>query len=239
VFALRDPNAAGMLGDVLVFVSALRMDLARRAVVLDCGVLAMTERVFERLGAYLGKLVGLGGAGGVVVVVVDAEEMRLWREVLPAWVERCRGGLWAHKEGCEYYCAEEGVWKAPVSVEMWEKVVCGCGKGVFPEGWGADIPLWAMFEKHCVRAAISPLFASALAEDVVLSFKELASVCGRETAGEEEQDNVNGCRNCGTEKSKNDEDLKSCGRCRKVKYCGEACQRADWKRHKQACTPKK
>lgn len=30
--------------------------------------------------------------------------------------------------------------------------------------------------------------------------------------------------------------LKHCGGCRKVVYCGEACQRKDWGRHRPACT---
>ncbi|KAK3294192.1 uncharacterized protein B0H64DRAFT_324905, partial [Chaetomium fimeti] len=136
----------------------------------------------------------------------------------------------------------DGVWRAPVSVEMGEEVVCGCGKGVFPEGWGADLPMWGMFEKHCVRAAISPLFPSALAEDVIPRIQDIASAPGDEHLEEEEEgrnNGVSGCRNCGEEKSKNGEDLKSCAKCLKVKYCGRACQRADWKRHKKECTPKK
>ena len=56
----------------------------------------------QRAG-FLERVMGPGPGGGVVVIKVDGEEMRLWKEVLPAWVERCRGGEWVHREGCEYY----------------------------------------------------------------------------------------------------------------------------------------
>ncbi|KAH6632446.1 hypothetical protein F5144DRAFT_650490 [Chaetomium tenue] len=235
LFALHD-QAGSVDGSVMVFVSALRLDWVQRAVVLDCAVMVMTGPVFRRLGGYEGRLVE-AACGKVVEVMVDAEEMGLWREVLPAWVERCRGGMWEHKEGCVYYHVAEGVWRAPVSGEMGGEVVCGCGKGVFPDGWGADVPAWELFRPHCVRAAIPALFASALAEDVIPNFRDLASA--REEQETRDGVSVSACRNCGAEKSEDGKDLKSCGKCLNVKYCGQPCQLADWKRHKQECTPKK
>ena len=183
----------------MVFVSAVRWDVARGGVVLDCAVLVVTEPVFRRLGGYEGRLVGVA-CGKVVQVVVEVEEMRLWREVLPAWVERCRGGMWAHREGCEYYHAAEGVWRAPVSVEPGKEVVCGCGKGVFPDNCGADVHAWEMFRPHCVQAAIPALFASVLAEDVIPDFGKTASA--REEQEKKDSVSVSACRNCGTERQK-------------------------------------
>ena len=31
------------------------------------------------------------------------------------------------------------------------------------------------------------------------------------------------------------DNLKSCGACKKVKYCGTTCQKSDWKEHKKVC----
>jgi hypothetical protein len=108
-------------------VESMRLDLARRTVVLDCAVLVVTAevlRVLEESGNIAKLMTPSQGYG---VVKVDKEEMRLWKEMLPSWVERCRE--WKHREGCEY--GRDGTWKAPVSVEMGGEVVCGCGKGVF------------------------------------------------------------------------------------------------------------
>jgi hypothetical protein len=42
-----------------------------------------------------------------------------------------------------------------------------------------------------------------------------------------------GCRACGESKQ---QPLKSCAACGRVAYCGGACQKADWRRHKRVCT---
>lgn len=39
-----------------------------------------------------------------------------------------------------------------------------------------------------------------------------------------------GCKKCGASG-----DLKVCGQCKQASYCSEACQRQDWKKHKQHC----
>ena len=45
---------------------------------------------------------------------------------------------------------------------------------------------------------------------------------------------ANACRECGKQ-----EGLMSCSRCKRVKYCGAACQKADWvRRHKRECAKK-
>jgi hypothetical protein len=43
-----------------------------------------------------------------------------------------------------------------------------------------------------------------------------------------------GCRACGTPPAGSDK-LKRCGACSRVAFCGAACQKADWPRHKRAC----
>ena len=103
-----------------------------------------------------------------------------------------------------------------------------------------EMPMWPVVRDYCVRAAISPLFSSALAEDVVPDVAEMMAsgleeeVLKREVKGA----GVSGCRNCGKERSKEGGNLKSCAKCLKVKYCGQACQRTDWKHHKKECIAK-
>jgi len=41
------------------------------------------------------------------------------------------------------------------------------------------------------------------------------------------------CANCGCPNH-----LKTCGRCRKLRYCSVDCQREDWEAHKGICRPK-
>jgi hypothetical protein len=41
------------------------------------------------------------------------------------------------------------------------------------------------------------------------------------------------CETCGK-----GNDLKSCSRCKNVKYCSRECQVSDWPSHKTACKPK-
>ncbi|KAG7287239.1 hypothetical protein NEMBOFW57_006745 [Staphylotrichum longicolle] len=268
IFALTTPTTNTI--HTIIFVSSLRLDLARRTVLLDCAVLTLTratKRALEGAGffAALGSAGSAGGrrggrgerGGGIVHIKADADEMDLWRAVLPAWVERCRE--WAHKaDACEYYrtsaaataaTAGAGVFRAPVSSSSSEaeggEAVCGCGKGVFPEGWdtGMGVPMWEMVKGFCVRAAIAPLFASALAEEMLPEFGELVAGMRRlgEESGEGERSGRGGrteCRSCGRSKTNDGGDLKACSKCLGVKYCSRACQRVDWKRHKKECGAK-
>ncbi|KAK4249019.1 hypothetical protein C7999DRAFT_30550 [Corynascus novoguineensis] len=233
IFALYNPIAGACAVSMFIFPSTLRLDLARRTVLLDCAVLPVTYGILPTLERS-GFLAAVGDQGGVHIKV-DGDELRLWKEVLPAWVERCRAGEWAHRERCEYRVGP-GRYRAPVSVEAGQEVVCGCGKGVFPVGWEVDVPMWEVVKRYCVRAAISPLFANALVEDVMADVETLGLTLGREKEGK--GDGVTGCRNCAREKSREGGELKACGKCQKVRYCGRTCQRADWKRHKKDCIAK-
>jgi len=40
----------------------------------------------------------------------------------------------------------------------------------------------------------------------------------------------NVCGNCLSDKT-----TKRCGACKRIKYCSKACQKADWKKHKNIC----
>ncbi|KZT67860.1 hypothetical protein DAEQUDRAFT_672474 [Daedalea quercina L-15889] len=55
----------------------------------------------------------------------------------------------------------------------------------------------------------------------------------RKRTGEQRPLDGKMCAKCG----KTDVPLKICSKCHAAKYCSAECQRADWREHKQACTP--
>ncbi|KAK4247562.1 hypothetical protein C7999DRAFT_31979 [Corynascus novoguineensis] len=75
---------------MFIFPSTLLLDLARRTVVLDYALLPVTRGIVPTLERS-GFLAAIGDREAVHIKV-DTDELRLWKEVLPAWMERCRAG---------------------------------------------------------------------------------------------------------------------------------------------------
>ncbi|KAK1764035.1 hypothetical protein QBC33DRAFT_596390 [Phialemonium atrogriseum] len=198
-------NFAGGGIQMLVFVSGLRLDLANRTLVLDAAVLPIdrerTPQIDEHLPAPPDP--GLG------MISVDDAEPRLWKNVLPAWVERCR--TWEHRPSCEY--AVQG--RVPLSVEVGEPVLCRCGNGVLQDRFMAGGANWRVISKQVVRVAISPLF----------------------TCPHVDETHDDACRVCNRDRAEGGSSLLTCAKCRTAKYCSSECQRANWKKHKTECTP--
>ncbi|VDC06230.1 unnamed protein product [Peniophora sp. CBMAI 1063] len=130
-----------------------------------------------------------------------------WKQLLPALVERCR--TWEHGPNCEYVATG----CVPLTVEMEHVPICSCGAGKDVEEMKKD-PAWRVFAPHATRIAISPLFAVSYLERV---------------ARDPEAHRCALCRGRGKPK------LKACTGCKKIRYCSEACQKADWKAHKLKC----
>jgi hypothetical protein len=101
---------------ILIFVSYLRLDIENHTAVLDSAVLPLTDRLIPRLKRFLGPLSGLG----LCSIKVDDDELRLWKEVLPCYVERCR--KWTHRPSCEYVAKAQ----ISLSVENGESLLCSC-----------------------------------------------------------------------------------------------------------------
>ncbi|KAK4500823.1 hypothetical protein PRZ48_009015 [Zasmidium cellare] len=53
--------------------------------------------------------------------------------------------------------------------------------------------------------------------------------------GEDTEDKKEKCGSCGAETTADGKPLLSCGKCKKAKYCSVACQKKEWKYHKQFC----
>jgi hypothetical protein len=240
IFGLSNPSPGGGGVHILLFVSALRLDLANRTVVLDVAALPLHDALMQVPGiaSFLGALT----QQGFVQVKVDDAELRLWKQVLPAFVERCR--TWAHRKGggCEYAAAG----RVPLSAENGQPLLCTCGNGVFPDGFlvegngGGGVPLWRSVARYAVRAAISPAFFCPLVDEIDSFLDKMSEKVDSHQKEKEQRSSgepEGGCSSCGAEKARDGGGaLRVCGRCHKAKYCSRECQRADWKAHKPRCT---
>jgi hypothetical protein len=204
--------------NMLMFVSALRLDAANGSVALDAAVIPMTREML-RDKDFEGFLLLLRTLECCDIIVDDAE-LLLWKKILPALAERCR--TWSHKADCEYVVNSS----IPVSVEPGEQILCSCGQGRLPEGF-VGVPDWEeAARKYATRIAISPTFAVPYVANVIDGdFAEEGSL-------QVPQDR---CRHCGATDAKSGGALRRCTRCLEVKYCSAECQKRDWKKHRMEC----
>ena len=197
--------------DTIIFVTAVRLDLASHGFVADAQVLPFSERMIDKVSETLSAI-----DKERMLIEFHGEEAIAWKQLLPALAERCR--TWKHGRNCEYLAKK----KIPLSLEYYGDPLCSCGKGkdVTPEftretGWKSAIPF-------VTRIAIGPFYGVPYAEDV-----------GRRFAGSipenplQPEKRCQKCGNCGK--------LLVCTGCRDVSYCSTDCQNADWKAHKGIC----
>ncbi len=219
VFGIDNPKNGGV--QIIFIVSCLRLNLSDHTVVLDAALLPLTHQILPMIGTFLEALKQIG----LCAIHADEDELKLWKEMLPAFVERCR--QWKHRPTCEYNKDSQ----IPLSLKTGEKIICSCGNGIFPKNFITDIPHWATISKHLVRAAISPIFTPPFVEPLHEPFdldKLKETISG------------NACGTCGKkETSANGSKLQTCARCHIAKYCSVACQRAAWKSHKKHCAKEK
>ena len=213
-FGVNNPGDGGV--HILVFVSCLRLDLANHTVVLDAAILPLHNSLMPRIRPFLEELTGTE----LCSIIADDDELRLWKEIIPAWVERCR--QWEHRPSCAYLNKS----KIPLSVEFGQNPICSCGEGTLPPRYPFDLPRWELARKYAVRAAISPSFSVPFVEQ---SFEgnEITDLAARRKTG---------CKGCGKDSSDDGgKSLLRCARCQAVRYCSVECQRADWKEHRRVC----
>ena len=199
--------------DTIVFVSAIRLDLAAYGFVMDAHVLTLSEQMVGKVRETLGaidkekRLIGL-----------QSGEPVAWKQLLPAFVERCR--TWNHGRNCEYLARKV----IPLSLEYDGDPLCSCGKGknltpefMKEERWKSAVPF-------VTRIAIGPLYGVPYVENVGGT---VARVMALTLPQPEER-----CRKCG---GPGKPKLLVCSGCKGVEYCSPDCQRADWKVHKKVC----
>ncbi|KAL1636715.1 hypothetical protein SLS58_009632 [Diplodia intermedia] len=126
-FTLSNPSAGGV--HVLILASAFRLDLASQSVVLDAACIPLTLDIIRDIAPALQEL----HKHPLCQVKVDGAELSAWKAALPAMAERAR--TWAHGTGgkCAY---NRGAKSIPLSFADGESVLCACGTGVFPDGYG-------------------------------------------------------------------------------------------------------
>ncbi|KAJ7626423.1 hypothetical protein DFH06DRAFT_1339559 [Mycena polygramma] len=196
----------------LIFANGIRMDLASHTYAIDACVLPLTEDLTKGpLGSHLRAI-----RSQRMVILTPGAEVAAWKHLLVAFTERCRS--WMHKPTCRYTVSG----KIPVSAEIFQNPLCGCGEGVDP-GILPD-PQFAPFAPLMTRAAISPLFAIPYLETVHQRLEKAMN----------KQPGKRVCAGC----NKPEEKLLKCSRCGEVDYCGRACQTAHWKAHKPVCKAK-
>ncbi|KAI9765704.1 MAG: hypothetical protein M1839_005399 [Geoglossum umbratile] len=207
VFGINHPTGGGV--HIMIFVSRLLLDLASHTVVLDAAALPLTNQLLPRIHGFLAAITNAGFCN----IKVDENELKLWKHMIPAFVERCR--QWKHQSSCEYVVKS----KIPLSVDPGQSPICSCGNGKLPANFITGVPKWNQVSNYAVRVAISPSFPSLFEKsftsgDIGSSLKKGES-----------------CK-----KSSGDgKGLLKCGRCREVAYCSKQCQRANWKEHKKSC----
>ncbi|KAJ6504894.1 hypothetical protein C8R47DRAFT_1210140 [Mycena vitilis] len=195
----------------LIFANGIRMDLVSHTYAIDACVLPLTEDLMKGpVGSCLPAI-----RSQRVVILTPGAEVAAWKHLLVAFTERCR--FWTHKTTCKYTVSG----KIPVSTELFQNPLCGCGEGVDP-GILPDLQ-FAPFAPLMTRAAISPLFAIPYLETVHQRLEAMLKEPAKRV-----------CAGC----NKPEEKLLKCSRCGEVDYCGRACQTAHWKVHKPACKAK-
>ncbi|KAJ6591246.1 hypothetical protein DFH09DRAFT_1420308 [Mycena vulgaris] len=203
VFGLRDKPSTEY--DTIIFISDVKFDLASHTLVCDGYVLPLTPAIFAIISGEFGKLIQ---ESNIFNVGIYGDEMKAWKQLLPAFAERCRS--WKHTSSCEYVA--QG--KVPLSDEMHYNPLCSCGRGKDVEGM-SKVKAWSKFAPLATRIAMSPLFAVSYLESVTRDL-----LVGRCSV----------CRRKGKPK------MMKCAKCKKVRYCSRECQKKDWdERHKAKC----
>ncbi|THH20277.1 hypothetical protein EW146_g1035 [Bondarzewia mesenterica] len=239
VLGLIDPSWGGP--HTLFFVNDMRLDLSSHTVVLDAYVLPNTAMLIQPgMKLALRRL----QEQGVLQTVTVGEEIRAWKHLLPALVERCRWS-WTHGDDCEYLKTGN----IPPSLEYTESPICSCGRGKDVDAL-RSVKEWAPFAPFVTRVAVSPLFAVSYLDSVGSVFDDVQSenhddVTGGHIRKQEPPSSasnsrepslsplqIEACEACG---GGGQPRLMLCSKCRKVRYCSSACQKADWKKHKVIC----
>ncbi|OAT01884.1 uncharacterized protein BDCG_06279 [Blastomyces dermatitidis ER-3] len=200
---------------ILFFRSSVRMDISNHTLALDVAIVPLRLDMEKPIRDFIAKL----DMDELITMLVKEDELRLWKKLLPAFVERCRE--WKHKPTCEYKAKS----RIPLSVELHQPVLCSCGNGIFPPNFVGDFPKWETVSKHAIRGLIPLLFT-------------LPYLDTKDALGKEKKAGQNQCEACGAGKSVHGRALLSCSQCHLVRYCSSKCQRIHWKAHRKTCLGK-
>lgn len=217
IIGLNEPSCGGIY--TLIFINYFRLDLSSHSIVVDVSVLPVTNEMRPTLDAMLRRITPSHSLTSVITI---GDEVKAWKRLLPVLVERCRD--WKHLDGCEYI--KQG--SIPLSVDFAESPICSCGRGKSTDSF-TQARKCEEIVPFVTRAAIGPIFAASFIEPVGTS--RMAEISG--ALPDSKVSGIPGqCARCGgSGKPK----LLLCGKCKKVSYCGSACQKEDWRTHKSRC----
>ena len=196
---------------VAIFVDKLRLDMSNQTVLVDAAILPVLKSDSSTIPSIIASWI----SRGFNQIKTNDKELELWKQVLPAYIERCR--TWPHTKDCELQKAD----RIPLTYVPNESFFCTCGNGKFPKGYLKDLPNWPKIAPYCVRAAISPCFAVPYVEEII----DVDAI----------KKSIDECSYCKKKAATGNKSLKECGRCHAAKYCSQECQKKDWTRHKQIC----
>ena len=151
----KHPNAMGIstkafglskskMIDTLIFTHAMRHDRDAGSVFLEAYTVPLSDSRQKPI------LRCLRDADIKWIPIGDAE-LTLWKQLLPARVERCRV-TWDHKSSCQYLAKG----RIPLSTTQGEIPICGCGEGLDVANFPASLSGLAMY---ATRIAIPLLSA--------------------------------------------------------------------------------
>ena len=208
--------------DTVICAQNLLYDPDSASIVMDAKLICLTEDHVKQFASPLLEI-----SREALKIGVLADEEVLWKHLLPALVERCRGYNWEHRVSCPYTSSTTSI---PLSTQHGQRPICECGEGeTFFE---FEYPL---MDEYATRIALAPLAAVPYVEEIGLDEgiqralnadirKEPDGKMGVSTAAA-------ACDHCGNQPK----ELKTCVRCHSVRYCNRDCQQAAWKGHKKAC----
>lgn len=197
--------------DTFIFVTGLRLDLSDHSVVADAFVLTVSEDLLLSGGI---KALDAVEEFPLLKLTLVEEELRVWKQLLPALAERCSVG-WRHGTKCKYL-SEGGI---PSQLGFGMDPLCRCGWGKRTEEF-LKRPEWTPLAPFVTRIALNPLFGVPYLDKVLSYIKPVVE---------------EGKRRCDVCKEGGKPKLLTCTRCKRGTYCSVVCQRADWKEHKAKC----
>ena len=240
VFGLNNSNQGGI--NILIFISSLRLDAANHTVVLDGAILPLTLAILPKLYNQIAEI-----TDQICQININDEETKLWKHLLPAYVERAR--TWKHDgRKCEYRTKGQ----IPLSLEQGTSPMCSCGTGLLhPRFMGNVRGFENLFRHYATRVAISPLFACPLVElSTDIEFPPSAAdapptlptssssklpITPHTNSPTAIRASAHACQICGKEDTAAGVKLMACAKCKRVKYCSKECQKEGWKGHRKIC----
>lgn len=215
MFELSNPTLGTY---TLIFVNDLKLDLTSQTVVADACVIPLTKKNLDKVI----ETVKRRSKWTKTEVHTLDDEMGIWKCLLPAFVERCR--TWHHTDMCEYRKKGIPAYSADVTWDETNSPLCSCGLGKDLGAFGA-LDEWKALRTEATRAAISALFP-------LLPLQKLQNFATQDV-GKTLDVRCADCGGVGRPK------LLACGRCRKIQYCSQKCQKAHWRQHKANCVMEK